>query len=319
MATADRRVAILGLGLIGGSLLRCLAAGGATVIGYDADPASIEAARAAGCDATGDPAELRAPDVVVIATPLPAVAAMLDLTAAIQPAPIVTDVVSVKAPVARLASDRAPRLRYVGGHPMAGTEHSGFAAAQPGLFAGAPWVLCLDEDTEIDAWLTVAAMATAADARVVPATSDRHDAAVATISHVPHLLAAALSTSAAADPLALALAAGSFRDATRVMQTRPDLVAAMCAGNTAAVRAALGDVVRRLDELDASLPNAARLEATFARAHAVRTAWPASERTASSHLEVTGPTLRSDLIALGESGGWVESVDSVSLTVVSTA
>src|SRR5215212_9763100 len=118
--------------------------------------------------------------------------------------------------------------RFVGGHPMCGTERSGHAAVDPGLFSGARWALCLEPDTELPRWLRVAEVALAVGAEVVPLTAAEHDDAVAAISHVPHLLAAALAAAAAdAGPLPLALAAGSFRDGTRVIGSDPAFVTAM--------------------------------------------------------------------------------------------
>ncbi|WP_279582375.1 prephenate dehydrogenase/arogenate dehydrogenase family protein [Fodinicola feengrottensis] len=101
-----------------------------------------------------------------------------------------------------------PAARYVGGHPMSGTEKSGFAAADPALFTGRVWVLCLDERTSVADWLRLADLYTSAGARVVPATAAEHDSAVAAISHLPHVVASAVAAGAADEPLALALAAG---------------------------------------------------------------------------------------------------------------
>jgi len=125
-------------------------------------------------------------------------------------------------------------------HPMAGKESSGFLAGGPQLFDGCAWVLCLEPgDTDLTDWLTLAGLCTSLGARVVPVTAAEHDRAVAQISHVPHLLAAALSGVLAGNPLAGTLAAGSFRDGTRVAGSRPELIAAMCGGNAAAVRQVL--------------------------------------------------------------------------------
>ena len=126
------------------------------------------------------------------------------------------------------------------------------------------------------------------------------------MSHVPHLLAAALVAGAADDPLAGTLAAGSFRDGTRVAATRPDLVAAMCGGNAAAVGAALDAVLDRLRQaraaVDADEPIAA-LRDWLAPASAARAAWPHRPGTA---LEL--PARPDDLLRLGRAGGWVTAV-----------
>src|SRR5436305_382876 len=153
--------------------------------------------------------------VVVLAVPLPAMASALDDLAVASDATI-TDLGSVKTSVLAELGARYGG-RFVGGHPMCGTERSGHEATDPRLFAGARWAVCLEPDTDLARWLRVAEVALQAGAEVVPVTAAEHDDAVAAISHVPHLLAAALAAQAGeAGPLALNLAASSFRDGTRV-------------------------------------------------------------------------------------------------------
>nr|BFE67198.1 hypothetical protein GCM10020092_004990 [Actinoplanes digitatis] len=197
-------VAVIGLGLIGGSLLRALAADGHRVTGYDAGAETREAARAQ-ARSSGSTDAWRVADsiaeavadteVAVLAVPLPAIPGVL---ASLGGYPgLITDVTSVKGPVRNLIGDR----RFVGGHPMAGKESSGFAAGDPRLFDGCAWVLCLEPgDTDPADWLALARLFTRLGARVVPVTAAEHDRAVAGISHVPHLLAAALSGVLAEQP-----------------------------------------------------------------------------------------------------------------------
>ncbi|WP_425462310.1 prephenate dehydrogenase dimerization domain-containing protein [Micromonospora pisi] len=141
---------------------------------------------------------------------------------------------------------------------------------------------------------------------MVPATAAEHDRAVAAVSHVPHLLAAALVAGAADDPLAGTLAAGSFRDGTRVAATRPELVAAMCGGNADAVGPALDAVLEALHRaraaVDADDPIAA-LRDWLAPASVARAAWPHRPGTAREL-----PVRVDELLALGRAGGWVTSV-----------
>jgi prephenate dehydrogenase len=239
---------------------------------------------------------------VVPAVPLPALPAVLREMAGFRG--LVTDVTSVKGPVREMTADFA----YVGGHPMAGKETSGFRAADPDLFDGCAWVLCLEPGrTSLPDWLTVAELVTGLGARVVPATAGDHDRAVAAVSHVPHLLAAALTLPIAADPLAAALAAGSFRDGTRVAATRPELIAAMCGGNAAAVGPALDSVRESLDALRAALdaPDpVAALRPLLAPASAARAAWPPVPGD-----EAELPIRADVLLRLGQVGGWVTAVD----------
>ena len=249
--------------------------------------------------------------LVIVAVPLPAVGTVFDLLAAAGYAGMVTDVTSVKRPVRDLAEARLlpySQAEFIGGHPMAGREFSGFAASDAGLFTGCAWVLCLEPDrTPLLDWLELAALFTGVGARVVPSTSADHDRAVAMISHVPHLVAAALAACAGTDPLALTLAAGSFRDGTRVAASRPDLVAAMCGGNVAAVRPALEAVLTELARgrmmLDAIDP-VSGLVPWLSPGHTVRTAWPVAAAEV-----IDGMPARTDLLLrLGQAGGWVSGV-----------
>jgi prephenate dehydrogenase len=327
-------VAVIGLGLIGGSALRALARQGHRVLGYDADPATRATARTAAArtapaarwQVTGTLHDAVAgAGLVVLAVPLPAVAGVLTDLAAAGYTGLITDVTSVKGPVRDLVEQRLRRgharlAGFVGGHPMAGRETSGFAAADPDLFAGCAWVLCLEpEVTPVGDWLALADLVTRLGARVVPATAEEHDRAVAAVSHVPHLLAAALAAAAAPDPLATTLAAGSFRDGTRVAASPPPLVAAMCGGNAAAVAPALDGVRAALDAaraaLDAEDPIAA-LRPWLAPGCAARSAWPPRPGTP---LEI--PARTGALLRLGRAGGWVTAVadDRQTVTAVRPA
>jgi prephenate dehydrogenase len=306
------RTTVIGLGLIGGSLLRALAAAGHEVSGFDADPATRELARAAGHRVPGSAAEaVDGAEVVALAVPLPHLPqAMADLAGYDG---LVTDVTSVKGPVRALAEAHGLR-RFVGGHPMAGTAASGFAASDPELFRGCMWVLCVEPGgTDPDDWLTLARLCTTLGARVLPITAAEHDNAVAAISHVPHLLAAALTLEIAGNPLRAALAAGSFRDGTRVAATRAELTAAMCGGNAHDVRQELDRVIGRLerlrDELTAGDPVNA-LVPPLRAAGEVRRGWPPS---AGAPDRLAWPprspsAAEHALLELGRAGGWVTGV-----------
>ena len=321
-------IAVIGLGLIGGSLVRALATNGHELWGFDTDPAVRATARTAAAQAppyarwrvTGELRDaVTQADLVVIAVPFPAVDEALHGLLSAGYTGLVTDVVSVKGPVRDLVAQRLlagpSRLAgYVGGHPMAGRETSGFVAADPSLFTGAPWVLCLEPDTSLTDWLLLADLYTRLGARVVPTTADEHDRAVAAVSHVPHLLAAALVTAAAGDPLALTLAAGSFRDGTRVAATPPASTAAMCGGNAAAVSAALTEVMERLGEAAATLGSdhpIHGLRPWLAPAAAVRQAWPPRP---GARFEL--PARLDPLLGLGRDGGWVTAVTPDRRTVL---
>jgi prephenate dehydrogenase len=273
-------VAVVGLGQLGGSLAAALAAAGREVSGWDVDPAAREAAAARGVTITQ-----KMGGVVVLAVPLPAMNTALEgLT--IDPDATITDLGSVKRPVVA-SLEAAFGGRFVGGHPMCGSERSGHTAVDPTLFTGARWALCLEPGTELPRWLRVAEVALAVGAEVVPVTAVEHDDAVAAISHVPHLLAAALAAAAATSPLALALAAGSFRDGTRVIGSDPAFVTAMVEGNAVPTAEALARVQAQLDRPWPEL---------IAAGHAVATRQPAM-RTVRVPLE------RAALLAVGRAGG----------------
>ncbi|MEV0296510.1 prephenate dehydrogenase [Nocardia sp. NPDC050710] len=249
--TRDQKasVCVLGAGLIGGSLLRAAAAAGYEVFGYNRSAAGAQAARQDGFDVGADlPATLTraaaADALIVIAVPMPAVDHILADIATFAPECALTDVVSVKAPVAAAVREHGLSARFVGGHPMTGTSESGWAATDSELFRGAVWAVGVDEGTHVEPWTRVVRLALDCGSVVVPVVAAEHDRAVARISHLPHVLAEALAVAGAAGgPLALGLAAGSFRDGTRVAATAPDLVRAICEPNAEALLAVLEETL----------------------------------------------------------------------------
>jgi prephenate dehydrogenase len=297
-------VTVIGLGLIGGSLLRALAAGGHRVIGFDADPATREAARSEGFTVAGSVLEAVAEaELVALAVPLPVLPVVLDELAEYDG--LITDVTSVKGPVRELAGKHGLR-RFVGGHPMAGKETSGFGASDPRLFDGCAWVLCLEPDGTAPAdWLTLAALFTRLGARVVPMTAAQHDRAVAEVSHVPHLLAAALARQLSDNPVAATLAAGSFRDGTRVAATRADLIVAMCGGNAVEVGNALRAVLADLERMHEALETdpVRFLTPIVAAGGDLRRNWPVPSGPPTEM-----PARVDQLLELGRAGGWVTAV-----------
>lgn len=314
---AVRDVCVIGLGLIGGSVLRAARTSGRAVWGATASAADAEAASADGYDAGTDVvAALRraaaSEALVVLAVPLPALDTVLPLVAEHAPACPLTDVTSVKAPVRDAVRRHAPTVRFTGGHPMAGTASSGWAAGSATLFAGAAWVVELDGDTDLSIWRDVATLALEAGAHVIPVSAAAHDEVVARISHLPHLLAAVLATvGAQGGPLAAALAAGSFRDGTRVAGTRPELVRAMTEGNRAALLPVLDEALGALGAARGSLASTGGLAATINAGYDGLRA-VAEHRAASRaavRIDLGAADARDALVALGERGGRVTAVD----------
>ncbi|MFD3706434.1 prephenate dehydrogenase [Nocardia sp. NPDC058658] len=245
-------VCVLGTGLIGGSLLRAAVASGYAAFGYNRSASGVSAACADGFDVSGDLSAVlrRAAEVdalLVIAVPMPAVDSLLSDIAALAPGCPLTDVVSVKGPVLGAVRKHGLEGLYVGGHPMAGTSQSGWAATDSELFQGAVWAVGVDEGTQVEPWSRVVRLALDCGSVVVPVVAEEHDQAVARISHLPHVLAEGLAASGAAGgKLSLGLAAGSFRDGTRVAGTAPDLVRAICEPNATALERVLDEAIETL-------------------------------------------------------------------------
>lgn len=312
-----RAVCVLGIGLIGGSLLRAAASAGRPAWGAAASAEDIAAAEAAGFEtASSVPAALRrAADedaVVVLAVPLPAVHDVLAQVAEHAPHSWLTDVVSVKQPVADAVHQLAPLARYVGGHPMAGSSSSGWEASSATLFTGAPWVLNTTAKLVPESWLEIARLALDCGAHVVPADPTDHDEAVARISHLPHVLAAVLAAVGAdGGPLALSLAAGSFADGTRVAGSDLELVRAMCEGNRTALLPALDDALGRLGAARGSLASTGGLRATLGMGHDARRALDLTREHPRTTLRVDldAPESVSALLGVGERGGRVVALD----------
>lgn len=241
------RIGIVGLGLIGGSAALAWAEQGHEVLAYDiAQPQ----APLRGIELSHDLDQLLSCDVCVLAVPLPVLPRVLPTFA--HWAGILTDVTSVKQPVLDLVGSHCSEARFVGGHPMAGKETAGFSAADGALFHGCPWVLTSD-NASAETIETVSGLVNDLGARIMVTSARRHDQAVARISHLPHVLAVALQRAGAADSFALQLAAGSFRDGTRVASSPVELIAAMCAGNATALQPVMDEVIADLQRARAAL------------------------------------------------------------------
>jgi prephenate dehydrogenase len=312
-----RGICVLGLGLIGGSVLRAAVAAGRPAWGATASQEDERAAQLDGYQVTPTVADAlrRAADtdaIVVLAAPLPAVEDLLRSVAYVAPAARLTDVVSVKRPVAQAVRRLVPGARYVGGHPMAGNSASGWPAGSATLFHRAAWVVSTDDTDDIELWSDVARLALDCGAHVVPAETAEHDEAVGRVSHLPHVLAAVLaSVGADGGPLALALGAGSFRDGTRVAGSRPELVRAMCEGNREGLLAALDDALGRLGAARGSLASTGSLGATIVTGHRGRSDYDQLAGTDRDKLVIRldAPDALAELTELGRRGGRVVQLD----------
>ena len=220
---------MIGLGLIGGSVALGLREQGWHVSGDDNDERVVDGRPRAGRDrsarASTPPAE-----ITFVAVPVLAIADQVKRALA-ETSGVVTDVGSVKGSLCAAIDDR----RFVGGHPMAGSELDGLDGAQADLFAGAVWVLTPQSDTDDATFSLVTSIVSSLGADVVALGPERHDHLVAVVSHVPHLTAATLmglaSDRAEEHAALLRLAAGGFRDMTRVASGRPGIWLDICAEN----------------------------------------------------------------------------------------
>ncbi|MDK2856375.1 MAG: prephenate dehydrogenase [Bacillota bacterium] len=278
--TLVKRLALIGTGLIGGSLALDWRAAGAVqeVAGWDASPVALEQALACGIiskKAAGPEEAAAGADLVLVAAP---VKATCDLAARLGPklksGQVVTDVASVKAPVVA-AWERylPPGVEFVGGHPLAGSEKAGPRAARRGLFQGAAFVLTPARTASSRATGLVASLVRLAGANPVFLPAERHDALVAAVSHLPHLSAVALVNTAfelAGD--ALDLSAGGFADTTRIALGSPVMWRDICLTNRDAILDALDRFSRQMARVRALVAagKAAELEELFAGARAIR-------------------------------------------------
>ena len=253
------RLAVLGLGLLGGSVAKGARSQGLAreIVAVGRRRENMEPALRDGVvDAiTTDVAEgLAGADFCVLATPVATLASLLDVVWRVAPDDIVlTDVGSTKAAIVQTADGLARRrpLAFIGAHPMAGSERSGYGVARADLFKGALVVLTPTDTSNPEALKRVWGFWEALGARVTTLDPATHDRAVAAISHLPHLVADALVDAVLRmDPQFLNVAGAGFRDTTRIAAASPRVWREIFQENRAALGEALGAFRRALDELE---------------------------------------------------------------------
>ena len=276
-----RRLAVVGLGLLGGSVAKVARAEALAreIVGVGRNPANLALALTEGAvdRVTTDLREgLTGADMVVLATPVATLEHQMPAVwQAAEPQTLITDVGSTKAAIVRVAETLGAGrpLDFVGSHPMAGSNLSGFAVARADLFRGATIILTPTDRTARDAVKRVTEFWEAAGGQVVTMDPATHDRAVAAISHLPHLVADALVDAVVRmDPQFFDVAARGFKDTTRIAASSPTVWREIFEGNrealaeaVAAFRAALGDLERVLRSGDAS-----RIEAELERIRMIR-------------------------------------------------
>jgi len=263
------RVAVVGVGLIGGSMGMAMLRHGVAeeVVGVDRDPEVISAAVRRGAVSRGG-TELRlvdGADLVVVAVPVGAVAeTVVALAPYLKEDAVVTDVGSVKEPIVRAVEGRLPGLRFVGGHPMAGSEGRGIEQADASLLDSRPFLLTPTERTAEDVLATVAVVVQRIGMRPVVLSPREHDALVARVSHLPYVVAVALM--AAASSRDVTVAGPAYRDATRVAASPVEMWEEICRMNRQEILKAIEELERALAEVKTGLQGEASLREILRRA-----------------------------------------------------
>jgi len=281
------RVAIVGLGLIGGSIGLALhkAKAAQEVVGYDLGKGISNQARKIG--AIDEPYStladaVRGAELIILATPVGAMRSLLqDIATTATPGAVVTDVASTKAQIISWAEEFLPTsVAFVGGHPMTGKELSGVESADADLFQGRIYCLTPTARTRPVAINKVSILIEALGARVRFLEPAEHDGQVAGISHLPFVGSVALMKTVAEGPAwgdAAMLAAGGFRDMSRLSAGNPEMYRDICLTNSEALTRWLNEYITTLSELrDRIAAHDRSLAETFARTQQLRLQWQAS-------------------------------------------
>lgn len=262
-------VAIVGLGLIGGSIALAIRERWPSVriTGID-QPSVLAHARGSGAIEHGASAvaDIGEVDVIVLAAPVRQNIALLrELATTPRPRTIVTDVGGTKHRIVEAARELAPRVRFIGGHPIGGAEKGGFGFARPDLFAGRPWILTPEASSERAALESLVLFARGLGARPLEMAPVAHDRAMAFLSHLPQLTASALmdTVGSAATADGLKLAGRGLMDTTRLASSPGDIWRDICATNAEAVGEALDRLIARLSELRGDLSRGDAVEKIF--------------------------------------------------------
>jgi prephenate dehydrogenase len=278
------RVAIIGLGLIGGSIGLALhkAKAAQQVVGYDLAKGSSNQARRIGAidqpyNALAD--AVRGAELVILATPVGAMRSLLqEVASSVTPGAVVTDVASTKSQVISWAEEYLPSsVAFVGGHPMTGKEVSGVQAADASLFQGRIYCLTPTARTPSIAITKVSALIEALGARARFLEPVEHDGQVAGVSHLPFIASIAIMNTVAEGTAwvdASMLAAGGFRDITRLAAGNPEMYRDICLTNSNSLIRWLNEYIMTLSALrDRVAAHDRSLDETFARAQQLRLEW----------------------------------------------
>lgn len=290
---AFRRIAVVGFGLIGASFAAAVrgAYPQTEVLAVDTDTHTLALARERGWATQAvlpsDPAfqqfVQQGCDLVMVATPVGVSQQYFENLAAWNFEGIITDTASTKARMVDMAARILPHPeRFVPGHPMAGSEKNGIEGARPDLFQGAHWILCPDAHTPAEYFPRLHELITGIGARVIALPREDHDAAVAVVSHVPHIVASSLvqlaSHHADDQQTLMRLAAGGFKDSTRIAAGSPELWCGIAFDNKEALASGLDEMCQIIGSFSDALihDDRARLTQLLSEAASVRRALPAA-------------------------------------------
>jgi prephenate dehydrogenase len=282
-----RRVAIIGLGLIGGSIGLALrkAKAAEQVAGYDLGKGVSDRARKVeAIDQTYSSLTdaIRGAELIILATPVGAMRSLLQsIATSVTPGVVVTDVASTKAQVINWAEEFLPSsVSFVGGHPMIGKELSGVEAADAAIFRNRIYCLTPTARTSPAAINKVSAFIEILGARVRFLEPAEHDGQVAGVSHLPFIASVALMNSVANGPAwgdAAMLASTGFRDMTRLAASNPEMYRDICLTNSEAIVHWLDEYIATLNQLrERVAAHDSKLDETFARAQQARLQWQAA-------------------------------------------
>lgn len=273
------RICVIGAGLVGGSIALAAQKAGCSVTVYDVDPETSKQAAACGLTVAESPAEaVGESQVVFMAVPTETVLVVAPMIrGALRPGVIVSDVASVKTPLHGLRGLLGTTgAEVILGHPMAGSQHAGFAAARPNLFEGCTWLLC--DAARPAAGRLAALLHRLGAARVIDCPADGHDTIVAVSSHLPQIAATALAASVghAEETIAngaLEVTGGGFRDSTRIAESPYTMWKPILKETSTVLVMLLNDLTERLDQAATKLAGGESLEELFAEGNKCRRAW----------------------------------------------